>query len=30
MLTIQLKLERETANPLKSLKLIDFSLKINT
>lgn len=27
MLTIQLKVEGETANPLK---LIDFSLKINT
>lgn len=30
MLTIQLKVERETANPLKTLKLIDCSLKINT
>lgn len=30
MLTIQLKVEREMANPLKSLKRIDFSLKINT
>lgn len=30
MLTIQLKVEHETANPLKSLKRIDFSLKINT
>lgn len=30
MLTIQLKVERETDNPLKTLKLIDFSLEIST
>lgn len=30
MLTIQLKVERETDNPIKPMKLIDFSLKINT
>lgn len=30
MLTIQLKVEHETANPIKAMKLIDLSFKINT
>lgn len=30
MLTIQLKVERETANPIKALKRIDLGLRIDT
>lgn len=30
MLTIQLKVERETANPIKPMKRIDLCLKIDT
>lgn len=30
MQTIQLKVERETANPLKTLKRIDFSFKVDS
>lgn len=30
MLTIQLKVERETANPIKAMKRIDLGLRIDT
>lgn len=30
MLTIQLKVERETANPIKAVKRIDLGLRIDT
>lgn len=30
MLTIQLKVERETANPIKAIKRIDLGLRIDT